>query len=128
MRIRWTVPAADDLEAIKNYLQEHYPHFAEPTARTIYERVRSLKTNPNQGRPGHGSSTRELTVTPLPYVIVYLAKPDAVEILHIYRGAQDWHQDARKRNLCNQKFPAMRCATRQTPCVPMPSVCCSPPL
>jgi hypothetical protein len=31
MRIRWTVPAADDLENIKNYLQRHYPHFAEPT-------------------------------------------------------------------------------------------------
>jgi hypothetical protein len=28
MRIRWTVPAADDLQNIKNYLQRHYPHFA----------------------------------------------------------------------------------------------------
>jgi hypothetical protein len=27
MRIRWTVPAADDLQNIKNYLQRHYPHF-----------------------------------------------------------------------------------------------------
>jgi plasmid stabilization system protein ParE len=24
MRIRWTVPGADDLEHIKNYLEEHY--------------------------------------------------------------------------------------------------------
>ena len=90
MRIRWTVPAAGDLEAIKNYLQEHYPRFAEPTVRTIYHCVRSRKTNPNRGKPGHRSATRELTVTPLPYVIVYLVKPDAVEILHIYHGSQDW--------------------------------------
>jgi len=44
MRIRWTLPAADDLESIKNYLQTYYPHFAEPTVRTIYQRIRSLKT------------------------------------------------------------------------------------
>jgi hypothetical protein len=29
MRIRWTVPAADDLTNINNYLQKHYPQFAE---------------------------------------------------------------------------------------------------
>ena len=37
MRLRWTVPAADDLGSIKSYLQQHYPQFAEPTVRTIYE-------------------------------------------------------------------------------------------
>ena len=90
MRIRWTVPAADDLEAIKNYPEKYHPGFAEPTVRTIYERVRTLITTPNRGRPGHRSGTRELTVTPLPYVVVYAVKAEAVEILHIYHGAQDW--------------------------------------
>lgn len=90
MRIRWTVPAADDLENIKTYLQQHYPQFAEPTVRTIYQRIRSLKTTPHRGRPGHRSGTRELPLTPLPYVVVYAVKPEAVEILHIHHGAQDW--------------------------------------
>jgi addiction module RelE/StbE family toxin len=90
MRIRWTVPAADDLQDIKNYLQQNYPHFAEPTVRTIYQRIRSLKTSPDRGRPGHRSGTRELVITPLPYVVVYAVKAEAVEILHIYHGAQDW--------------------------------------
>jgi plasmid stabilization system protein ParE len=90
MRIRWTVPAADDLQNIKNYLQQNYPHFAEPTVRTIYQRIRSLKTSPNRGRPGHRSGTRELAITPLPSVVVYAVKTEAVEILHIYHGAQDW--------------------------------------
>jgi addiction module RelE/StbE family toxin len=90
MRIRWTVPAAEDLESIKNYLQKHYPHFAEPTVQTIYQRIRSLKTSPNRGRPGHRSGTRELALTPLPYVVVYVVKAEAVEILHIHHGAQDW--------------------------------------
>ena len=90
MRIRWTVPAADDLENIKSYLQLHYPYFAELTVRTIYQRIRSLKTSPNRGRHGHRSGTRELPLTPLPYIVVYAVKAEAVEILHIHHGAQDW--------------------------------------
>ena len=89
MRVRWTVPAAEDLEGIKNYLERHYPQFTEQTVRTIYERAGSLKTAPNRGRPGHRSGTRELALTPLPYVVVYAVKAEAVEILHIYHGAQD---------------------------------------
>ncbi len=74
MRIRWTVPAVADLESIKNYLQQHYPRLAEPTVRAIYQRIRSLKTAPNRGRSGHRIGTRELAVTPLPYVVVYSVK------------------------------------------------------
>jgi plasmid stabilization system protein ParE len=90
MRLRWTVPAAEDLESIKYYLDKHYPNFAEPTIRTIYECVRALKSTPNRGRSGHRSGTRELMLTPLPYVVVYSVKADAIEILHICHGAQDW--------------------------------------
>ena len=90
MRVRWTVPAADDLESIKTYLQKHYPQFAEPTVRTIYLRIHSMKTAPYKGRPGFRSGTRELPLAPLPYIVVYAVKPDAVEILHIHHGAQDW--------------------------------------
>jgi plasmid stabilization system protein ParE len=90
MRIRWTVPAADDLESIKTYLQRHHPHFAEPTVRAIYQRIQSLKAAPHRGRPGHRNGTGELPLTPLPYVVVYAVRPEAVEILHIHHGAQDW--------------------------------------
>jgi len=79
MRVRWTLPAADDLESIKNYLQEHYPHFAEPTVRTIYQRIRSLKDSPHRGRPGHRVGTRELALTPLPHVVVYSVKDQATD-------------------------------------------------
>ena len=58
--------------------------------RTIYRRISALKTAPNRGRPGYRNGTRELTLVPLPYVVVYSVKPEAVEILHIYHGAQDW--------------------------------------
>jgi hypothetical protein len=35
MRIRWTIPAVEDLQNIKNYLDRHYSHFSEPTVRAI---------------------------------------------------------------------------------------------
>ncbi len=90
MRIRRTGPAAGDLASVKNYLEQRYPHFAEPTVRTIYGHIRSLKSSPNRGRPGRRIGTRELAFTPLPYVVVYAVKSEAVEILHIYHGARDW--------------------------------------
>jgi len=51
MRIRWTPTAADDLEHIKDYLTEHYPHLARSTVLELYEAIRSLKTFPQRGRP-----------------------------------------------------------------------------
>ena len=90
MRIRWTVPAAEDLESIKTYLDRNYPQFAEPTVRTICQRIRSLKAGPYAGRPGHRKGTRELPLPPLSYIVVYAVKPEVVEILHIYHGSQDW--------------------------------------
>jgi len=90
MRVRWTAPAADDLLNIKTWLQRNYPQFAESTVRTIYQRIRSLRVAPHRGRPGHRSGTRELPLAPLPYIVVYSVKPEAVEILHIHHGAQDW--------------------------------------
>jgi plasmid stabilization system protein ParE len=66
MRLRWAFPAADDLQSINQYLQQHDPHFAELTVRTIYQRIRFLKTSPNRGRPGHRSGTRELILDAAP--------------------------------------------------------------
>jgi len=56
IRIRWTMPAAEDLESIKSYLQQRYPHFAEPTVRAIYQRIRSLRTAPNKEDPATGAA------------------------------------------------------------------------
>jgi len=29
-------------------------------------------------------------LTPLPYIVVYAVKGEAIQILHIHHGAQDW--------------------------------------
>jgi toxin ParE1/3/4 len=88
MRIRWTPAAADDLEHIKDYLQQHSPRHAQPTVFQVYETIQSLKQTPRRGRVGREEGTRELVFTGLPYVAVYRLKDQLIEILHIYHGAQ----------------------------------------
>ena len=89
MRLRWTHAAAEDLEDIKDYLTEHYPSLAESTILELYETIRSLKTTPRRGRLGRVEGTRELVLTRLPYFVAYRIKEQAIEVLHIYHGAQN---------------------------------------
>jgi toxin ParE1/3/4 len=47
-------------------------------------------TFPHRGRPGKKENTRELVLSPLPYIVVYRIAGDAVNILRILHGAQKW--------------------------------------
>ena len=82
-RIRWAPAAADDLENIRNYLREHDPSLAQPTVRRLYDAARSLKRFPNRGRNGPQEGTRELIVSPMPYIIVYGVEPETVHIFRV---------------------------------------------
>ncbi|MDQ2775678.1 MAG: type II toxin-antitoxin system RelE/ParE family toxin [Acidobacteriota bacterium] len=91
MDVRWSTPAAEDLERICQRIERDNPEAARRAARTIYEGCGSLKDFPNLGRasirmPGR----RELIFPPLPYVAVYQVTQQAVEISRIFHGAQDW--------------------------------------
>jgi toxin ParE1/3/4 len=88
MRIRWTLPAAGDLEDIGNYLDLHYPQFARSTIPKLYDGVRSLRSMPERGRAGLKAGTREIVFHPLPYIVTYRITEQTVEILRIYHGAQ----------------------------------------
>jgi toxin ParE1/3/4 len=89
MRIRRTPAAADDLEAIADYLTKHFPSVTQTTIREIYETIATLRSLPQRGRIGREDGTRELVIARLPYIVVYRIKADAVEILHVYHGAQN---------------------------------------
>jgi len=52
MRIRWTAPAADDLEGIHEYLSENRSGQARSTIVEIRKAIRALKQFPNRGRKG----------------------------------------------------------------------------
>lgn len=90
MELRWTEEAAADLERIADYLFEHAPERATQLVRVLYEAPATLLTFPNRGRPGKRDDTRELIMSPLPYVIVYTVRADAVYVVRILHGAQQW--------------------------------------
>jgi len=88
MQIRWTVPAATDIENISRYLQQHYPGYRSKTLLALYRATKSLKRLAFRGRSGMVSGTRELILPSLPYIIVYRTKDDFVEVLRIYHASQ----------------------------------------
>ena len=85
------MPAADALEHICERIAEDNPEAARRVARIVVNGCNGLKKFPYLGRlsvrmPGR----RELVFPPLPYIVVYRVTADAVEISHIFHGAQDW--------------------------------------
>jgi toxin ParE1/3/4 len=89
MRLRWTAPAAQDLYSITHFIRRDKPTAAREVAKSIYERCESLRYSPLRGRKGKRAGTRELVLSPLPYIVVYRVTADIVEILHIWHRAQD---------------------------------------
>jgi addiction module RelE/StbE family toxin len=91
MRIRWTTPAAEDLEGIVKYIRQDNPTAAREVARTILDSISTLARYPHTGRPGDNPDTRELVIRRFPAcIVVYHVGKDAVEIWHVWHGAQDW--------------------------------------
>jgi toxin ParE1/3/4 len=91
MEVRWSLPAADDLERICEWIERNNPEAARRVARTIYDGCAHLKDFPNLGRASRRMAGRlELTFAPLPYIVVYQVRSDTVEISRVFHGAQDW--------------------------------------
>lgn len=90
MELRWTKEAAADLERIADYLFVHTPAHAERLVRALYDAPATLLTFPNRGRLGKKEGTRELVMSPLPYIVVYAVRGEAVYVVRILHGAQQW--------------------------------------
>jgi toxin ParE1/3/4 len=90
MQLRWAREAADDLERIADYLLAHSPDRAAELVRSVYEASAALLAFPNRGRSGRIEGTRELVLTPLPYIVVYKVLDDAIFVVRILHGAQKW--------------------------------------
>jgi addiction module RelE/StbE family toxin len=88
--VRWTTPAAYDLQEIARYIRKDSPSAARAVAKALFDAGNSLDIFPLRGREGRIASTRELVIPGLPYIVVYQVTPTAVQILHIYHSARDW--------------------------------------
>jgi addiction module RelE/StbE family toxin len=91
MEIRWSSPAAEDLERICERIERDNPEAGPRVARTIYEGCARLRDHPLLERASSRmNGRRELVFFPLPYIVVYRVSEQAVEISRIFHGAQDW--------------------------------------
>ena len=90
MKICWSPEAAADFRAIVEYIHKQNLPAAERVAHAIYDGVDLLASFPKRGRPGRIKNTRELVLSPLPFIVVYRVKRSAVEIARVLHGAQRW--------------------------------------
>ncbi len=90
MELRWTEEAVGDLEHIADYFFENAPGRAAELVREIYNAPSALLTFPYRGRPGKREGTRELVLSPLPYIVIYQIAGDVIHIARILHGAQKW--------------------------------------
>ena len=88
-RLRWSLAAAADLEAIDSYLRQYHPTFAVPTIQRLYDAAKSLREHPYLGRPGKRADIREMVLAPLPYVLVYSVSSEAIHILRFLHTSRD---------------------------------------
>ena len=90
MELRWSPEAAADLEQIVRHIQHDSPEVARKVAALIVDAVAGLSMFPERGGLGRIEGTRELVVSALPWIAVYRVLEEAVEVLRIYHGAQNW--------------------------------------
>jgi len=90
MNIRWSPESAADFAGIIEHIRKQNPSAADRVARTIYESTTSLESSPRRRRIGRVEGTRELVLTPLPFIVVYRTKRNTVEVPRILHGSQRW--------------------------------------
>lgn len=90
-------PAARDLERIVDYIALDNPTAAEGVYRGIVEAAWKLSQFPALGRPGRHPETRELSVSGLPYLIVYEVSTETVTILAVFHTSRDLAKASRER-------------------------------
>jgi len=87
--IRWSPQAADDLEAIRDYIARDSPHYAMLVVQRIMAAIDMLATSPTAGRVVpelRDPAVREVIVGA--YRVIYRYRHDTVEIATIFHGAR----------------------------------------
>jgi toxin ParE1/3/4 len=89
MRLVFAEPAERDLKDIVDYIALDNTAAAEKVYRAIVVAAERLTRFPDIGRVGRLPDTRELTISSLPYLVVYQVATETVTILAVFHGARD---------------------------------------
>jgi toxin ParE1/3/4 len=89
-RLEWATPALDDLKAAGDYIAQDNPAAARRMANRVREAVELLQDQPNLGRPGRLTDTKELVVSGTPFVVVYRVRKGDVHIVRLLHHSLSW--------------------------------------
>ena len=92
MKVKWTEEALQHLREAYDCIQLDKPSAATRMADLIEAAANYLGLFPAMGRPSKRPGTRELAVAGTPFILVYRVKNSVLEVLALYRGAQDWQK------------------------------------
>ena len=88
-RVRWASQAAEDLQAIRDFIGRDSPRYATVVVERIVAAVDTLERFPLAGRkvPEHSREDLRELVRP-PYRIVYRVVGEGVHIVTVFRSSQ----------------------------------------
>ncbi|MEF0938616.1 type II toxin-antitoxin system RelE/ParE family toxin [Rhizobium sp. BR 362] len=90
LRLVWSRRALSRLDHIGRYIAEKNPDAANRVVQRIVSAVNSLCDFPAQGKVGRIASTRELVLADFPYIIVYRATDETLQVLTVMHTSQRW--------------------------------------
>jgi toxin ParE1/3/4 len=90
MKVRWTVPAEEQLEQAYRYIAEGNLDAAERITSHIVDVTEMLGKHPEAGRRGRVANTREFAVPDTPFIVAYNVSKGVVWILAVYHAARKW--------------------------------------
>jgi len=90
LKVRWTMPAVNQLQSVFVYISEGNPAAAERIIRRIHDAILRTARMPNAGRIGRVAGTREITVSGTAYVVAYRIVENMIHVLAILHRAQEW--------------------------------------
>ncbi len=90
MKIEWKEDAIEDLARNVEFYAETNPVVAFEVFDDVRERAKVLGDQPDIGRRGRKTGTKELVLKGTPFILVYQVKSDQVAILRVLHGAQLW--------------------------------------
>ena len=92
MRIRYTPNARDCVAEIREYIARENPQTARRVVAHIRNQTLILAEQPNMGKPGRCEGTRELVITPFPYIVVYCIQDEEIHVLAVVHTSRQWSE------------------------------------
>ena len=89
MKLFWTREAVEDRRTIYDYIEAENPRAALALDELFSDQADLLPTNPQLGKSGRVSGTRELVVH-RHYILVYDIEGQAVRVLRVLHSAMLW--------------------------------------